>query len=104
MKGFKNTGWSDRHYGTSFLGHKVVTSVSKLRKALGTPAYKGNDGEEKTNFEWAGLYKDHPVSVYDWKEYRPISRTEEISFHLGGKNEFILQEFKEALEKKLQEV
>ena len=51
----------------------------------GQPTYLDNTGSDKTNFEWEMETDDGRVfSIYDWKEYRPISKDEVIEFHIGG--------------------
>lgn len=71
--------------GTSFHGTVVRASVNELTKVLGEPAYSQNDGEDKVNFEWEMETKSGDVfTVYDWKEYRSISKDEVIEWHIGG--------------------
>jgi len=73
--------------GTSFFGTTFPASVNQLVKAIGEPMHEENTGEDKTNFEWNMELEDGTVfSVYDWKEYRPISLDEVIDWHIGGKN------------------
>jgi hypothetical protein len=79
QKTSKSTG------GTSFHGSTVVATVAELKQVLGEPAYSCNDGEDKVNFEWEMETEAGEVfTVYDWKEYRPISENEEIEWHIGG--------------------
>ena len=99
---FANTSWTNKHYGTSFHGVEVEASVRQLTKVLGTPAYSGNDGEEKTNFEWAGEIEGNPVTVYDWKEYRKVEKSEILSFHIGSKDQKSALQLKKFIEEKLQ--
>jgi len=74
--------------GTSFFGTTFPASVDQLVEALGAPTFEGNDGEDKTNFEWNMELEDGTIfSVYDWKEYRSISLDEVIDWHIGGRNE-----------------
>jgi hypothetical protein len=71
--------------GTSFHGHEVRASVADLRKICGEPAYESNDGKDKTNYEWEMETESGAVfTIYDWKEYRPISETEVIEWHIGS--------------------
>ena len=73
--------------GTSFFGTTFPASVNQLVEALGAPTHEGNDGEDKTNFEWNMELEDGTVfSIYDWKEYRSISLDEVVDWHIGGKN------------------
>ena len=71
--------------GTSFHDTVINCSVSTLRKVLGEPAYDGNDGEDKVNFEWImETDKGEVFTVYDWKEYRSLNENEMIEWHIGG--------------------
>ena len=73
--------------GTSFFGTTFPASVNQLVEALGAPTYEGNNGEDKTNFEWNMELEDGTgFSIYDWKEYRSISLDEVVDWHIGGKN------------------
>ena len=73
--------------GTSFQGTTLVATINDLRKVLGPPIYENNTGENKTNFEWEGETESGRVfTIYDWKEYRPLSNTEDIRWHIGGYN------------------
>jgi hypothetical protein len=71
--------------GTSFFFTTIKSTVNQLRTILGDPTDETNDGNDKVNFEWAMETKNGEVfTVYDWKEYRQISETEEIEWHIGG--------------------
>lgn len=70
---------------TSFHGVIVKTTVKKLKDALGRPQYSENSGRDKSNFVWGCENKDgEVVTIYDYKEYKPINEDEEINFHIGG--------------------
>ena len=74
--------------GTSFHNHTIKASVADLRKVLGVPEFASNDGEDKVNFEWVMETKEGDVfTVYDWKEYRKLSESEIVEWHVGGRNE-----------------
>jgi len=78
----------DATNGTSFFGHEVYTTVNDLIKVCGEPSYDGNDGQDKVNFEWNMELENGDVfTIYDWKEYRSISKNEPIEFHIGGHSE-----------------
>lgn len=88
--------------GTSFFGTTITTTVNELRNVGLFPKYKQNTGEDKTNFDWELETTDGTVfTIYDWKEYRPISPDEKIRFHIGAFSESdsrkALQELKELL-------
>jgi hypothetical protein len=71
--------------GTSFHGVTIESTVDKLTKVLGEPNYVDNSGEDKVNYSW-DLETDEGdvVTLYTWKEYRPIEVDEDILFHIGG--------------------
>jgi hypothetical protein len=71
--------------GTSFHNSTITASVNELIKVLGEPQYQSNDGQDKVNFEWDCETEDGNVfTIYDWKEYRTISKNEQIEWHIGG--------------------
>lgn len=71
--------------GTSFHNTVIHCSVDTLYKVLGEPYYSGNDGTDKTNYDWDMETDDGEVfTVYDWKEYRPLDKHETIEWHIGG--------------------
>ena len=73
--------------GTSFHDTTIKCSVATLRKVLGEPEYETNDGEDKINFEWTMETDSGDVfTVYDWKEYRTLSESDMIEWHIGGYN------------------
>ncbi len=76
--------------GTSFHNSTITASVNELIAALGKPQYQSNDGEDKVNFQWDCETDEGDVfTIYDWKEYRPISKNEQIEWHIGGKSRFV---------------
>jgi len=71
--------------GTSFHGETISASVNDLIRILGEPTNEQNDGSDKVNFEWEmELDNGEVFTVYDWKEYRRISKTEIIEWHIGS--------------------
>ena len=71
--------------GTSFHDVVIKASVNHLISVLGEPSYQNNTGDDKVNFEWDCETEDGDVfTIYDWKEYRPISKDEQIEWHIGG--------------------
>jgi hypothetical protein len=73
--------------GTSFHDTIIKCSTATLRKVLGEPEYEPNDGEDKINFEWVLETDNGDVfTVYDWKEYRTLSESDMIEWHIGGFN------------------
>lgn len=71
--------------GTSYHGVNITTTVRTLIEIIGEPSSEQNDGEDKVNFDWDCITNNGDVvTIYDWKEYRPISKDEIIEFHIGG--------------------
>ena len=73
--------------GTSFHGNTITATVADLMNVLGAPDCTG-DSNDKVQNEWELELEDGTVfSVYDWKEYRRYTDTEEIEWHIGGMSE-----------------
>ena len=71
--------------GTSFHGDTIFISVEELINLLGEPQFQENDGNDKVNYYWDCETEDGELfTIYDWKEYRPISDFEQIEFHIGS--------------------
>jgi len=84
--------------GTSFHNTTLVATINDLKKVLGPPIYENNTGDDKTNFEWEGETESGKVfTVYDWKEYRPLSNTEDVRWHIGGFNYLDTMEAREEI-------
>ena len=84
--------------GTSFHNTTLVATINDLKKVLGPPVYKKNTGNGKTNFEWEGETESGKIfTVYDWKENRPLSNTEDIRWHIGGFNYMDTMEAREEI-------
>lgn len=92
------------HQPSSFHGDTITTTPAKLialAKKLGASYYDGNDGEDKTNFDFSfqtdsGTY----FTVYDWKEYRKLNVNNPVEFHVGhagGNRVEIMNELRGAL-------
>ena len=84
--------------GTSFHDSIINCSVSTLYKVLGEPYYDGNDGDDKTNFEWEMETEEGDVfTVYDWKEYRSLSPLDVIEWHIGGNSKRVTEQAKKEI-------
>jgi len=84
--------------GTSFHDTTISTTVHTLRKIMGKPLYISNDGEDKTNYEWAMETDNGDVfTVYDWKEYKVLNEHEIIEFHIGGHSKAVTEQAKKEL-------
>jgi hypothetical protein len=79
--------------GTSFYDTVITCSYNQLAQAIGEPQHSDNTGEDKTNFDWKCELEDGRVfTIYDWKEYRPISKEEIIEWHIGGYNHIVTEQ------------
>lgn len=73
--------------GTSFYGNTITASLADLISVLGETHCEGTTNDKVQN-EWNLELEDGTVfSVYDWKEYRRYTDTEEIEWHIGGMSE-----------------
>ncbi len=87
---------------TSFYGSEVIATVKELIQVLGEPAYDGNDGQDKVNYEWVlETDKGNVFTVYDWKHYRSIRTDEQVYWHIGGHNLNATETAKREIEKAL---
>ncbi len=81
---------SDRAVGTSYHDDKIDTTVKLLKKVLGKPTHRNTSTYDKVQYEWVRETVNGDIfTVYDWKEYRRITQSEEIEFHIGGNNKEI---------------
>ncbi len=88
--------------GTSFFGTTIRASVDELTNAFGEPSMEYNTGEDKVNFEWEMETEDEEVfTIYDWKEYRRISKDEIIEWHIGGHSVEVTEKAAEEIEESL---
>ena len=77
---------------TGLVGY-VNTTYADLVEAFGKPLSGSGDG--KVNSEWIIKFANGEVAtIYDWKEYRSISETEKISWHIGGNSRSITEQAK----------
>jgi len=84
--------------GTSFHDSVISETLANLISVLGKPNYSCNDGKDKVNFEWEMETEDGTVfTVYDWKQYRPVSDHEVIEWHIGGKSRSDTEKAREEL-------
>lgn len=84
--------------GTWFQGVTVHAKVRSLIAILGTPDCGGNDGNEKTNYEWARKTDGGDVfTVYDWKEYRPLDDDEIVEWHIGARSRRVAEQARDLI-------
>lgn len=63
----------------------VYASVEQLTKVLGVPDISDNTGQDKVNFEWVRETETGDVvTIYDWKQYRPLYNFSKVDWHIGG--------------------
>ena len=84
--------------GTSFHNTTIYTNVGKLKELFPNSYSESNDGADKSNYDFV-LENDNGdvITIYDWKEYRPIDDDEKIEFHIGGMNVRITENAKKDL-------
>ena len=71
--------------GTSFHDVTITATLQQLITILGEPTSDNNTGDNKVNIEWVCENNDGIlVTIYDWKENRPINNNENIKWHIGG--------------------
>ena len=71
--------------GTSFHGVVIATTPNKLIELFGKPTFSTNNGYDKVNIEWELEDSDgNVITIYDWKEGRPIKMDEVLEFHIGA--------------------
>ena len=91
--------------GTSFHNVTVRCTPQQLIDLLGPAQYGGNDGRDKTNFDWVCETKGGILfTIYDWKEYRVLDLNEEVYFHIGGRSFGQTSEAAELLLKSLSKI
>jgi hypothetical protein len=87
--------------GTSFHDTTIVASVKQIIEICGEPYDESNTGKDKVNYEWIMETEDgdsqNVFTIYDWKEYRPITLNERIIWHIGGHNRQITEQAKSEL-------
>lgn len=85
--------------GTSFHNTTILCTPNELKHYLGEPTYDDNCGDDKVNLEWVCEDKlGNVFTIYDWKEYRPLSWDEKVNWHIGGNNFRITENAKKELE------
>jgi len=93
---------------SSFHGVTIVTTardLMKLASNLEAPYHEGNDGQDKTNFDFSFETSDEEYfTVYDWKEYRVLNVYEPIEFHIGAETEAVSRSAREELINELNKV
>tara|TARA_R100000963_G_C4644763_1_gene108704 strand:- start:2373 stop:3161 length:789 start_codon:yes stop_codon:yes gene_type:complete len=87
--------------GTCFHNVQITTTPEKLTQVaekLGAEYFEANDGQDKCNFDFMFETSDGNVfTVYDWKFYRRLRDTEQITFNIGSKDEMISHTAKQEL-------
>ena len=79
--------------------------LMRLASKLEAPYHDGNDGQDKTNFDFSfETNEEEYFTVYDWKEYRVLNVYEVIEFHIGAENESISRTAREELINELNKI
>jgi hypothetical protein len=85
--------------GTSFHGSEIHTTAGKLKSLFPNSYEESNNGMDKCNYDFTlEDVEGNVVTIYDWKEYRPIADDEMIYFHIGGNSGDITERAREYLE------
>jgi len=99
MEFIKTNDAGETSYATCFLATK-----ENIVKAFGEPSYKGDTGDKVQN-EWDFDVEGHPVTIYDWKEYRAYDDDEVIEWHIGAewqnRDEKFIESVKEEIVKRI---
>lgn len=84
----------DGMIGTSFHGGIIEATPNQIIKKYGEPMWGQNTGRDKVNMEWVLETTEYPnhwdvpkgtiFTIYDWKEYRPLSMDEQVEWHIGS--------------------
>ena len=87
--------------GTCFHNVQITTTPATLKQVadkLLADYSDNNTGDDKTNFDFEFETSDGDVfTIYDWKSYRKLRDTEQITFNIGSKDENISQTAKQEL-------
>lgn len=78
MEFIKTKEAGETSYATCFLATK-----EEIVRAFGEPSYEEGYTGEKVQNEWDFDVDGHPVTIYDWKEYRAYDDDEAIEWHIG---------------------
>jgi hypothetical protein len=85
--------------GTSFHNHTVTCSPQSLFDLIGEPQEAENTGRDKVNYRWiCETDKGDLFTIYDYKEYRPLSDNEQVEWHIGARSSKISQQAKDDIE------
>lgn len=78
MKFIKTKEAGETSYAVCFLATK-----EQIVRAFGEPSYEEGCTDDKVQNEWDFDVEGHPVTIYDWKEYRAYDDDEVIEWHIG---------------------
>jgi hypothetical protein len=88
--------------GTSFYGDTVTCSPQLLFDLIGEPQEAGNTGRDKVNYQWVCETDEGDLfTIYDYKEYRPLSNDEQVEWHIGARSSKISRYAKDYIESSL---
>ena len=88
---------------TSYHSVNITSTINELSRIdnVNLDHIDLNDVSDKVQVEYEVEVGDVSGTVYTWKEYRKISRREQIEFHIGGRDWVESMVIKEYLVKKL---
>lgn len=78
MEFIKTKDAGETSYAACFIATK-----EQIVRAFGEPSYEEGYTGEKVQNEWDFDVEGHPVTIYDWKEYRNYDDDETIEWHIG---------------------
>lgn len=85
----------------------IVSTIEDLKKVKGVHlCYLGLDEvDEKSQVDFSVMVDGESLGyIYSWKEYRELSRCEQIDFHIGARDFYSSMRLKEYVESKLKEI
>lgn len=92
---------------TSYHDVNIVSTIDKLEKVKGVHlCYIGLDEvDEKSQVDFSVMVDGEPLGyIYSWKEYRELSRYEQIDFHIGARDWYTSMRLKEYVEGELKNI
>jgi hypothetical protein len=85
--------------GTSFYGDTITCSPQLLFDLIGEPQEAENTGRDKVNYQWVCETDEGDLfTIYDYKEYRPLSNDEQVEWHIGARSSKISRYAKDYIE------
>ena len=92
---------------TSYHDVNIVSTIEELEKVKGVHlSWCGLDEvDEKVQIDFSVMVDGEPLGyIYSWKEYRELSRYEQIDFHIGARDWYTSMMLKEYVEGELKKI